>query len=121
MIVATNHTETAPPPFLGVERSLTGRAWRLASVDERRAQAISQRLKLPEVIGRILSSRGVGIDEAEAYLNPTLRDLLPDPFHLQDMKSATERLARAVRENELIGLFGDYDVDGATGTALLTR
>ncbi|HEY1721061.1 MAG TPA: single-stranded-DNA-specific exonuclease RecJ [Magnetospirillaceae bacterium] len=116
-----SHIEAAGAPFLGVERSLTGRTWRLASIDERQALAISQRLALPEVVGRVLSARGVGIDQAEAYLNPTLRDLLPDPLHLAGMKEAAERIARAVRENETIGLFGDYDVDGATGTALLTR
>ncbi len=121
MTVVLNHTEAAEAPFLGVERSLTGRAWRLSAIDERIALAISQRYTLPDVIGRCLAARGVGIDEAESYLNPTLRDLLPDPFHLRSMKEAAERIARAVRENELIGLFGDYDVDGATGTALLTR
>ncbi len=118
---APGRAEIDETPFLGVERSLTGRAWRLAAFDERQAQAISQRHGLPEVVGRILAARGVGIDQAESYLNPTLRDLLPDPFHLKGMGEATERLAHAVRRGETIGLFGDYDVDGATGTALLTR
>ena len=108
-------------PLLGVEQSLTGRVWRMAAGDARLAQAISQRLALPEVIGRILASRGVGLEAVESYLNPTLRDLLPDPFHLAGMAEAAERLARAVREGETIGLFGDYDVDGATGTALMCR
>lgn len=109
------------PPFLGVERSLTGRAWRLAAFDERQAQAMSQRHGLPEVVGRILAARGIGLDEVESYLNPTLRDLMPDPFHLRGMAEAAERIAHAVRRGEIVGLFGDYDVDGATGTALLAR
>ncbi len=109
------------PAFLGVNRSLTGRVWRAADVDERLAQAISQRLALPEVIGRILAGRGVEVDGVDSYLNPTLRELLPDPFHFRGMAEAAERIARAVRDDELIGLFGDYDVDGATGTALLYR
>ncbi len=104
-----------------MSRSLCGQTWRLAAGDERRAQAISQRLGLPEIVGRILAARGVAIDQAEGYLNPKLRDLLPDPSHLAGMKEAAARVARAVRDGELIGLFGDYDVDGATGTALLTR
>jgi len=114
-------TELTPQAFLGVERSLTGRVWRAANADERLAQAISQRLGLPEVVGRVLAARGVGIDQVETYLNPTLRDQLPDPFHLRGMAEAAERVARAVRDGEIVGLFGDYDVDGATGTALLFR
>jgi single-stranded-DNA-specific exonuclease len=106
---------------LGVERSLTGRVWRLAVGDERLALAISQRFGLPEVTGRILAARGVPLDQVESHLNPTLRELLPDPFHMAGMTEAAERLAAAVRDGETIGLFGDYDVDGATGTALLCR
>jgi single-stranded-DNA-specific exonuclease len=107
------------PAFLGVERSLTGRRWLARGGDDRLALALSQRLALPEVVGRVLAARGVGLDEAEAFLNPTLRDLLPDPSHLKDMDKAVERLVRAVTSGETIGIFGDYDVDGATSSALL--
>ncbi|WP_142848315.1 single-stranded-DNA-specific exonuclease RecJ [Telmatospirillum sp. J64-1] len=107
--------------FLGVERSLTGRRWRLGCGDDRAALALSQRLGIPEVVGRVLTARGIGLDEAESFLNPTLRDLLPDPFHLRDMDAAVERLAAAVRGGELIAIWGDYDVDGATSSALLQR
>ena len=93
----------------------------MAAGDERLALAISQRLGLAEVVGRVLAARGVALDRAEAYLNPTLRDQMPDPFHLAGMAEAAERLAGAVRDGEIVGLFGDYDVDGATGTALLCR
>lgn len=107
--------------FLGVERSLTGRRWQVADVDERLALAMCQRLDLPEVVGRVLAARGIDLDEAATFLNPTLRDLLPDPFHLLDMDKAARRLAQAVMAGALIGIFGDYDVDGATSSALLTR
>ncbi|MDO8605729.1 MAG: single-stranded-DNA-specific exonuclease RecJ [Phaeospirillum sp.] len=109
----------APPAFLGVERSLTGRRWLSRAGDERLALALSQRLALPEMVGRVLAARGVGLDEAPSFLNPTLRDLLPDPSHLKDMDKAVARLVRAVAEGETIGIFGDYDVDGATSSALL--
>lgn len=113
----------APPPpadaFLGVERSLTGRRWQTAPGDARVALTLSQRLGLPEVVGRALAARGIGLDDAELFLAPTLRHLLPDPFHLKDMDRAAERLARAVMGGETIGIFGDYDVDGATSSALL--
>lgn len=107
--------------FLGVERSLSGRRWLARSGDERLAQALSQRLGLPELVGRVLASRGVGLDEAEGFLNPTLKELLPDPGHLKGMEDAVDRLVRAVTGGETIGIFGDYDVDGATSSALLNN
>ncbi|MCR6632876.1 MAG: single-stranded-DNA-specific exonuclease RecJ [Magnetospirillum sp.] len=105
--------------FLGVERSVTGRRWQAAAADERLALTLAQRLGLPEVVGRALAARGIGLDEAELFLAPTLKHLLPDPSHLKDMDKAAERLARAVMAGEPIGIFGDYDVDGATSSALL--
>ena len=107
--------------FLGVSRSVSGRRWRSRLNDERAALALSQRLDLPEIVGRVLAARGVGIDEGEQFLNPTLRDLLPDPFHLVDMERAADRLAGAIMAGELVAVFGDYDVDGATSSALLAR
>lgn len=117
----------APPPsaFLDVERSLNGRRWQVRGGDAqdggRLALTLSQRFGLPEVVGRILAARGIGLDDAESFLNPTLRDLLPDPFHLKDMDLAAARLVRAVMTGEIIGIFGDYDVDGATSSALLNN
>jgi single-stranded-DNA-specific exonuclease len=110
-----------PPAFLGVERSLTGRRWQASAVDDRLALAIAQRLGVPEVVARVLVARHVDLDQAAGFLNPTLRDLLPDPFHLRDMKVAADRLADAVMGGQPIGIFGDYDVDGATSSALLSR
>ena len=89
--------------------------------DERAGLAIAQRLSLPEIVGRLLAGRGIGPEAAESFLNPTLRDLLPDPSRFRDMDKAAERLARAVRQGEGIAVFGDYDVDGATSSALLAR
>lgn len=110
-----------PPAFLNVERSLNGRRWQVREGDGRLALTLSQRFGLPEVVGRILAARGIGLDDAESFLNPTLRDLLPDPFHLKDMEPAAARLVRAVMNGEIIGIFGDYDVDGATSSALLNN
>ncbi|MBL6933594.1 MAG: single-stranded-DNA-specific exonuclease RecJ [Rhodospirillales bacterium] len=107
--------------FLGVEKSLMGRRWVARKSDERTALMLAQRLGVPEVIGRVLDARGIGLDEAESFLNPTLKDLLPDPAHLNDMDIAAERLAAAVMQGEQIAVFGDYDVDGATSSALLKR
>jgi len=109
------------PPFLGIERSVCGRLWRLRDADAGLAAAISERHGLSEIVGRLLAQRGVGIDEAPGFLAPRLREGLPDPAHLRDMDRAVARLLRAVQEAEPIVVFGDYDVDGATSAALLLR
>lgn len=108
-------------PFLEVEQSTCGRRWALRAGDDRQAQMTRQRLGLPEVVCRVLAARGVSADAAEGFLNPTLRDLLPDPSHLKDMDKAVARLVAAIEGGETIAIFGDYDVDGATSSALLCR
>ncbi|MEQ8356873.1 MAG: single-stranded-DNA-specific exonuclease RecJ [Kiloniellaceae bacterium] len=107
--------------FLGVESSLTGKRWEERLADSRHGLALSQQLGLPEVIGRVLAARGVTAEEAGRFLNPTLRDYLPDPSVLMDMDRAVARLLRAVEAGERLAVFGDYDVDGATSSAVLAR
>jgi single-stranded-DNA-specific exonuclease len=107
--------------FLGVERSVCGRRWRLRAGDDAKARAIAERLALPEIVGRLLAQRGIDHDHASSFLSPRLHSLLPDPSHLRDMEVAAARLVRAVREGETIAVLGDYDVDGATSAALLAR
>jgi single-stranded-DNA-specific exonuclease len=109
--------------FLGVENSVTGRAWR-DRLDERasaRALAMTQRHELPELLARILAGRNVDIDAVEAFLDPAIRRAMPDPHTLAGMPEAAARLADAVTRSECIAIFGDYDVDGATSAALLAR
>jgi single-stranded-DNA-specific exonuclease len=110
-------------PFLGVEQSATGRAWR-DRLDERasaRALAMTQRHQMPELLARVLAGRGIEVDEAPAFLDPTVKSLMSDPNVLTDMPVAAERLADAVARGEKVAIFGDYDVDGASAAALLTR
>jgi len=107
--------------FLGVERSIGGKRWESRLTDERLALTLAQRLDLPELIGRVLAARSVDLDQARSFLDPRLRDLLPDPSHLKDMDAAVARLLRALQAGEAIAVFGDYDVDGATSSALLQR
>ncbi|HWD60351.1 MAG TPA: single-stranded-DNA-specific exonuclease RecJ [Stellaceae bacterium] len=108
--------------FLGVERSASGRRWRLrGTADDGMAAAIATQLAVPEILARLLSQRGVGLAEAARFLNPRLRDQLPDPAHLKDMDRAVERVVAAIRAREKIVVYGDYDVDGATSAALLLR
>ncbi len=109
--------------FLGVENSATGRAWR-DRLDERgsaRALAIAQRHDLPELLARIIAGRNVEVDAVEAFLDPTIKRSMPDPNVLTAMPEAAERIADAVMRGESVAIFGDYDVDGASSVALLTR
>ncbi len=109
--------------FLGVERSASGRVWR-ARLDERgsaRALAIAQRHETPELLARILAGRGVEVDDVEAFLDPTVKRLMPDPYTLTAMEEASARIADAATRGEQVAIFGDYDVDGATSSALLAR
>jgi single-stranded-DNA-specific exonuclease len=109
--------------FLGVEQSATGRAWRdrLDARGQARALAIAQRHGVPELLARVLAGRGVELDAVEAYLNPSIRGLMPDPHVLTAMAAAAARIADAVERSERVAIFGDYDVDGATAAALLMR
>jgi single-stranded-DNA-specific exonuclease len=110
-------------PFLGVESSVTGRAWR-DRLDERgsaRALAIAQRYALPELLARVVAGRGIEPDDVESFLDPAIKRLMPDPNVLTAMPAAVVRIADAITKGEKVAIFGDYDVDGATSAALLTR
>jgi single-stranded-DNA-specific exonuclease len=119
--VATANQTITPAAFLGVEHSVCGRRWRLRLADRCRGETIAARLALPEIVGRLLAQRDIDLDDAASFLAPRLRDQLPDPSGLRDMDAAAARLAEAVLRGEAIAIFGDYDVDGATSAALLTR
>lgn len=112
-----------PRFFLDVASSATGRPWvdRMDAAAARTALAISQRTEISDILARIIAARGVGVDDAERYLLPTIRELMPDPATLADMDAAAARLAAAITNNERVALFGDYDVDGACACALVTR
>jgi len=107
--------------FLGVDRSVMGRPWRarLDALGEAQALALAQTYGHGDLLARVLVGRGVTGESAGRYLDPTLRDLMPDPSTLTDMDAAVERLVRAIETGERIAIFGDYDVDGAASSALL--
>jgi len=106
--------------FLGVEASVTGRSWVGPTVEaDRLAEAMGQATGLPRALCATLVRRGVAPDEAARFLEPQLRDLLPDPRSLIDMERAAGRLLKAVRDRQRIAIFADYDVDGGASAALL--
>lgn len=106
--------------FLNVDASLTGRRWVGPSLEaDRLAEAMAQATRLPLPLARVLVARGVTPEAAAGFLEPTLRELLPDPQRLRDMEKAAARFLRAVKSREKIAIFADYDVDGGSSAALL--
>ncbi len=103
---------------LGVDRSLSGKAWhwRGGNMDVTGGAA-----GLDDLVTQLLLSRGVEREDLDRHRAPTLRAFLPDPSHFKDMDAAAERLAQAVLTSETVTIYGDYDVDGATSAALLVR
>lgn len=106
--------------YLGVEKSLSGRRWVGPGVAiERHAEAIFQATQLALPLCATLARLGVAVEEVEQFLDPKLRDLLPDPRSIRDMDKAAARVLQAVDRREKIAIFADYDVDGGTSAALL--
>ena len=106
--------------YLGVEHSLTGRRWVGPNADVlRRGEAMAQLAGLPMPLGLLLARLGVDPEDAKAFLEPRLRDLLPDPRGLRDMETAARRFVAAATRGERIAIFADYDVDGGASAALL--
>ncbi|MEP1585966.1 MAG: single-stranded-DNA-specific exonuclease RecJ [Tateyamaria sp.] len=106
--------------FLNVSQSVTGRRWVGPATEvARAADAMAQQTELPSAVCQILARMGVATEEADAYLAPTLRDLMPDPRSLRDMENAAMRVLAAVQNRERIAIFADYDVDGGSSAALL--
>lgn len=106
--------------FLNVECSATGRRWIGPSAEaDRLAEAMAQETRLPLPLARVLVARGVAPADVQRFLEPQLRDLLPDPRSLKDMEAAATRFLRALKDREKIAVFADYDVDGGASAALI--
>lgn len=109
------------PPFLGITRSFQGRRWDLRAVDEVLVTDLVRQAGVTDAVARVLASRGVATETCADFLRPTLKSLMPDPSLFMDMDGAAARIQRAVEAGQRIAVFGDYDVDGATSSALLMR
>ncbi len=106
--------------FLGVEQSLTGRRWIGPGIEvERSAEMMAQQTDLPRAVCQVLARRGVPVMEAAGFLEPKLKELLPDPRSMKDMEVAAARFLQSVRKRQKIAVFADYDVDGGSSAALL--
>lgn len=101
--------------------SVLGSNWKSRDIDERQVYRYVNDYNISELLARIMIARGVEEQDVEKFLNPKIKDLLPDPFHLLDMEKACARVADGILRKERIKVLGDYDVDGATSSALLIR
>ncbi|SFO75561.1 exonuclease RecJ [Cohaesibacter marisflavi] len=107
--------------YLGVDKSAKERRW-VESLDLRGvelASAIAQGEDIPDIVARVMVARGQDSESAAHYLDPSIKRLMPDPSSMTDMDKAADRIVRAIQNREKIAIFGDYDVDGATSSALM--
>lgn len=95
--------------------------WTQKPCDERLSKVITQRHDITETLANLLASRDVSLDEVEHFLDPKIKNALPNPFDLSGMQEAVDHVIDAVKKNKKITLFADYDVDGATSSATLKR
>ena len=106
---------------LGVESSLTSQFW---AGQEAKADTVAEIVRtagVPETVAQLLAVRHVRPENTSFFLQPSFRDHLPDPYILHDMEKAANRITQAILNNEKIGIFGDYDVDGATSSAVISQ
>ena len=101
--------------------SLSGKRWLLRPCQDTQTLTFTQKLGVSPTLARLLAMRDHNLTSAPLFLEPSLRHHLPDPFILKDMERSIERLLQAIKEQEKILIWGDYDVDGATSSALLCR
>jgi len=101
--------------------SVSGKKWSFKKFNLDEIKKYSEIHSLSEIVSKLISIRSKNIKNIDLFLNPTIKNLLPNPFQLKDMNKAVERTCDAIMNQEVFGIFGDYDVDGATSTAVLSK
>lgn len=113
---------TEPPaPSISSPLSATGAHWVFSQPPQYIKDGLIEVSGMPQPLAHILAARGITKAELGHWIEPKIRDLMPDPSQIADMDTAVMRLADAVMQGEPVGIFGDYDVDGASSTAILFR
>ena len=101
--------------------SINGFLWRQRNFNHIAKETIKQKFQLNDLLATAIASRQGNLGEIDNFLNPMISNLMPDPYHLHGMERATKFITEIILQKKKIGIFGDYDVDGATSTALLFK
>jgi len=101
--------------------SISGKNWVLKKFDQEEISFLKDNFSLDEITSKLLSIRKIKTEDVNSFLNPLIKNFLPNPDTLVDMVKSTKRTVGSISRKEKIGIFGDYDVDGATSTALLGK
>ena len=99
--------------------SVLGKDWISRNYNQETVNFLKDNFSLSEILSRLIAIRNIKLEEVKLFLNPRIKNLLPNPFILKDMEKAVDRTIKSIIKKEKIGIFGDYDVDGATSTAIL--
>ncbi|MDC0858879.1 single-stranded-DNA-specific exonuclease RecJ [Pelagibacteraceae bacterium] len=101
--------------------SISGKNWILKKYNQEEISFLKDNFFLDEITSKLLSIRKIKKEDIKPFLNPSIKNFLPNPNTLMDMEKATLRTSKSINKKEKVGIFGDYDVDGATSTALLGK
>ncbi len=101
--------------------SVTGKDWVLKRFDSSKLASLKDNFYLDEITAKLLLLRNVKFEEIQNYLNPSIKEFLPNPNVLLDMDRSSKRTFDTIKARQKIGIFGDYDVDGASSTAILVK
>ncbi len=101
--------------------SVSGKKWIFKQFLNSDIKKYSENYSLSEITAKLLAIRKNTIENIDLFLDPTIKNLMPNPLHLKDMENAIDKTYESIAKNHLIGIFGDYDVDGASSTALLSK
>ena len=101
--------------------SVTGKEWIFKKFDNENVNFLKENFSLDEITSKLLDIRKIGRDDVKNFLNPLIKNNLPNPNSLKDMDKTVKRVIKTINKKEKIGIFGDYDVDGATSSALLGK
>ena len=101
--------------------SVSGKNWTFKKYNSSDVAKYSENYSLSEIVAKLLSIRKKNFNDVPSFLDPKIKNFLPNPLLLKDMEKAIKRTCQSITKREVIGIFGDYDVDGASSTALLAR
>ncbi len=104
-----------------ISNSVSNKNWIFKKYNEQDIIFYKENYSLDELTSKLLSIRNIKKEDVQAFLNPSIRNFLPNPEILKDMQKSAKRTVHAISQKHKIGIFGDYDVDGASATALLAN